>query len=1244
MTARKYETFLSMLDETQLEQWVIAYVNSTFQVDKQARRIGRKGQAQNGVDVHAVLRDIGHVGFQAKAYVTTKLTIAGFDKELALAHKFDPPLKQYTVVTLNPRDVTLQEHARNATLHGENSVEVLALEDLADITAENSHLLKLMFQMVMSADDIQNIMSPFVVDAASLPLKYITVESDGALPAELRTVEAWIDAGMPKTALKALDEFKGAVTQSSRARLKCRALYSLEDYESVVREVEAESVRVDIDATVIAIGAQAAEELENNVLADEWLALALARANEQNKPEAVAAYIRVHARRDEKSIETLESFAISALADASRVANALGDLASIRGDRLRASYWFEIAAKKKPNRALGIEINDAVSKLVLEMDRAGDLANVPAVLTDSLLRLEVLLIRTRNCEVPNYTFVALNALGFAYDALGRRVEAANIWDEALNITRSDPGLWIRRCILSANERVSVPSAELISKHATSPITGLVLAAALIATGRREEALPWIQQVIDDDKVTMDERSIALVENMRLQKASGARDGLQIVEDTLTLLNEMPDSVPLLSWLILHHDHASDEQQTKIRTIVAALEIADLDDARVLALAGALIDKNLADLAVRWLNRIEKLGVDENTTIRNKDAAELTAALYLIALRYADAVKIYEQLRILRPTSVLAVQQQAKALYESGDRKGAFQVLNDAVREGLRSSQLILNWAMLASVLGERRNANRFLKTVSFSSETSPKDYARLLQARAVLGARGHHDEVLAGLRQGLMTPDNVAAVFGVGLRQRIKKNVPVNFGTILHLRIEGAFDGRVCLVDKPALPLPGIQTFDADTHPWISDLLGAHEGDLVDLTRGAFEGKQALVIWVKDATDWVIQEAHDLIGISEPKRTGIHQISGEVHEQLAVTTRHLKARGETVSKAMAQATEFRMPIVFLTERFDASPREFFKSGYGWVPAAHAGTTEAIAIDDAALHSTNAFLFDPITLLLLVAIGGESLLEKLPNKPVITKQAAWQLFDWYLVERENLRIAAHLQLGKKGQLIYTEFSARHRSETLKFWQKINRLIQQNCELIETPPLSDPEEGAQMVRVIGEPIIGGPVAAKHLGRVFISEEVQIRDVATNVLGAKSASLHRLIVYMVEQKLISRTKATLWIAELIRLGWTWIGFPTWMIDHSLRLHDRDKRWSLAEIFLNKLRSADPRTSLQTLVNVLRKADTNSYGDLDLPRLRKLIFIALPRIDRETRASVARSYGVGETSRKHRATQKMLKQWIEE
>jgi len=83
-----------MLDETQLEQWVIAYVNSTFQVDKQARRIGRKGQAQNGVDVHAVLRDIGHVGFQAKAYVTTKLTIAGFDKELALAHKFDPPLKQ----------------------------------------------------------------------------------------------------------------------------------------------------------------------------------------------------------------------------------------------------------------------------------------------------------------------------------------------------------------------------------------------------------------------------------------------------------------------------------------------------------------------------------------------------------------------------------------------------------------------------------------------------------------------------------------------------------------------------------------------------------------------------------------------------------------------------------------------------------------------------------------------------------------------------------------------------------------------------------------------------------------------------------------------------------------------------------------------------------------------------------------------------------------------------------------------
>lgn len=1243
MASRKLETILKMLDETQLEQWVVTYVNSTFQTDLPARRIGRKGQSQNGVDVHAVIRDIGDVGYQAKAYISKVLTITDFDRELAAAHTFMPPLKQYTVVTLNPRDAKLQEHARSAHLHGAHAVEVLALEDLVDIATNQRQLQKLLFAMIFSADDVENLLAPYVLDASSLPLKVLPIEADSAVPAELRAVEDWINAGMPRRALTELAVFTGAASQSSRRRLECRAHLVLKDYMTVVRAVESEQSRPDADAAVLALGAQAAEALADRELADEWLTVALARANAHSRPHAVSAYVRIHSYREGAQLANLESFATSVLGDPILVAAALADAAANLGDQSRSLYWHAHARDKMPTRVLGVEINEACSSVALALRHKKEGRGVPPDFAKTIGILENLAERTRLCEAPAYRFVVLNALGHAYQTLGRHLDAANAWDEALQVTEEDLGLWMQRCALSANERIPVPDQALIAKHTVSRLSGLFLASALIATARADEARTWIQRVLDDGEAPEEVRAIALVELLQLLKTSGECEPRQMLQDALTQLEKTPQALPLLWWVILHHADADGQQRAQIRSHVDALSVVELDDEHVLVLASAMAERELGDLAVAWLPRIENMAFHDTGDVRNGEAAELVADLCLMAFRFDDAIRIRERLWRLRPDDAAVVQQHAKALFESGDRQGAYDALDAAIRAGVASSRLVLNWAMLASALGHRRAAHRLLSCMTIAATTSPEDYARMLQARALIGVRGHHDEVLAGLHQGLVTPDNVGVVLGLGLRLRTSRNLRVAFGCIVRMQIAGVFDGMAHIVEKRTPPLPAVRVLDADTCPWVLDLLGARAGETVDLTRGVFQGRQATITTVHDATDWIVQQAHDLIAISAPERTGIEPIVGDIQTQLAVTKERLKDRRDAVSKTMGWATTARMPISSLAERFQVSAREFLQAGAGWTPTAHVGTTAAIEKDDAALHSTHELIFDAVTVLLLVAIGAESLPAVLPQKPGITRQAAWQLFDWYFIEREGRRAAAYLQLAVDGRLVLTDYTSRHRVAMLKHWRSVDRLVRQHFEIVDTPALSDPGQMARLGNVFGIPMVSGLAAAQRQGRVLISEEESVRGAASHIFGAKAASLQRLIVRATDQGWISRNKATLWLAALIRLGWSWVSFPIWMLDHSLRL-EAGRRWPAAESFLSRMSKAEPATSIQTLLHVLETADANGYRDIDLPRLRQAIYRALPRVDTSLRAQLVKSYTGAGTSRKHRATRKMLARWASE
>lgn len=87
--------------------------------DPSVQRNGRRGQAQNGVDLFGVRnQDSNHiVGIQCKLKGEGhKLTEAEIREEVSKALNFQPPLKEYYITTTAPDDALLQEAARKITI------------------------------------------------------------------------------------------------------------------------------------------------------------------------------------------------------------------------------------------------------------------------------------------------------------------------------------------------------------------------------------------------------------------------------------------------------------------------------------------------------------------------------------------------------------------------------------------------------------------------------------------------------------------------------------------------------------------------------------------------------------------------------------------------------------------------------------------------------------------------------------------------------------------------------------------------------------------------------------------------------------------------------------------------------------------------------------------------------------------------------------------------------------------------
>lgn len=117
--------------------------------DNYAQKHGRKGQAQNGIDIYGRQNSSGkYIGVQCKRYEDNKLNKKIIKAEIVKAEGFLSPLSEYIIATTASRDTKLQDLVRslNEERESENKfpVYIVFWEDICnDLAAPNNRdLLK----------------------------------------------------------------------------------------------------------------------------------------------------------------------------------------------------------------------------------------------------------------------------------------------------------------------------------------------------------------------------------------------------------------------------------------------------------------------------------------------------------------------------------------------------------------------------------------------------------------------------------------------------------------------------------------------------------------------------------------------------------------------------------------------------------------------------------------------------------------------------------------------------------------------------------------------------------------------------------------------------------------------------------------------------------------------------------------------------------------------------------------------
>ncbi|ADV47114.1 restriction endonuclease [Nitratifractor salsuginis] len=142
--------------------------------DKNIQRNGRRGQAQNGVDIYGVDDETGErYGIQCKHKTFyKKLDISEIDSEIKKAESFRPRLDKYIIATSASKDVRIENHVRQLNVqnftNGKFSIYVYGWEDILEKIYNYRNILKKYYNFLINPSSPDEIYFNFWYRNASI--------------------------------------------------------------------------------------------------------------------------------------------------------------------------------------------------------------------------------------------------------------------------------------------------------------------------------------------------------------------------------------------------------------------------------------------------------------------------------------------------------------------------------------------------------------------------------------------------------------------------------------------------------------------------------------------------------------------------------------------------------------------------------------------------------------------------------------------------------------------------------------------------------------------------------------------------------------------------------------------------------------------------------------------------------------------------------------------------------------------
>jgi tetratricopeptide (TPR) repeat protein len=1145
--------------------------------DRNTVRHGRQGQRQDGVDIYGCPRDGGHAGVQCKGkrrWPPDNLTTQEIDAEVAKALAFRPTLTEYVIATTGLDDAHLQEHARRITErhHARSlfSVHIFGWGELSRRIAGHEALLQKHYsytsvggvreEVAALATRVEDIPSRVVEQLRAVGLVAETGAAADALSAEynreLDSFRALADRGQPRTALDLLCSFEARVWANAPGPVRYR-IFAVRAYchDALNERHEAgrlltEAETLDPDRPAARINAAYAALLRGD--AAEARARIEAFVRNGGEIDSTAAAILVATARDDPAVADPLALIPESLHDDPQVAFAIGQFHRHRSDLELARRYLDRAAQGQRR-----EPKIAFAEFILERTIASDLAAV-GHLTDKQ-REDVGYARVILAEVwagVTGTQVEAAHLNVGHNLvntlrmLGRAEEARRLNREVRQRHQADTDLLRQAAYLAMEDGCVEEVLRLMEEPAASKLAercwfvGEVEAVA----GHWDAVLDALAGIADAILPSHLRQAALRLHAEGLARTGGAESAAAFLAGIETA-GEAPLTVALARADVAR---TLRDREAQRRHACEALDLlpADAPASPRVVVAEALFEAGEAGLAADLLQPL----ID-------------TAHPSILLERYIQAL-----FRDERDTEALnaiaripeherrAVHWSMKAAIEerSGDLRAAIASLEALLQLKPDATSYRLDWLSFHLRLDERDTVATFLER-PLAVEPGTQE----MQLAFIYEEIGRHDDALAVAYQALRHADADPAIhqayIGLLLRPHAEPDDlidthEVGLDTAFVVEAEGERDTYVIEAEGSR---EGAAIRLAPTHPIAQRALGHKAGEDMVLDETEFGHTVGRIVSVKHKYLHALHDAMQRFNRRFPGARGLLRLAVQDTEDTfrifrELANDHAERATQLRDYYLGNAVPVSM-IAHLTGRHVLEVAAAFAAEDGpGVQCCVGSGPERAAASDALARASGRVLLDGLTALNAFNLGVQDVLVGAFGKLGVTQQTIDEL-STLILRREQGR-SGFMVVGRKGdQLVRQEVTADQVEASLRHLQSVRQWLLTKCERVPARFRERPEPlFREFMAIAGDEVPAVLGALSHSGRLLLSDDLHLRNVANAAVGAEGAWLQAALMYCVQRGAMTRERYEATMLHIAQTRYHFISLDAGILLHAARESD--------------------------------------------------------------------------------------------